>query len=136
MSFCNVTKGITSKICRLCVCVIINKRFLGCFFFFFFFWGGGGLTLYVFGSYFGTLAVIFALDVYAQNNQNKYANKTVCKYSTFSGQLGSPDLFPSKTFQRGPILIPDKFETMISTKQLLCKMVCTQCKKKVCHTQS
>ena len=23
---CNLTKGITPKICRLCVCVIINKR--------------------------------------------------------------------------------------------------------------
>ena len=26
MSFCHLTKGITSKICRLCVYVIINKR--------------------------------------------------------------------------------------------------------------
>ena len=26
MSFCRLTKGITPKICRLCVCVIINKR--------------------------------------------------------------------------------------------------------------
>ena len=26
MSFCSLTKGITPKICRLCVCVIINKR--------------------------------------------------------------------------------------------------------------
>ena len=90
----------------------------------------------MFGSCFGTLAVIFVSDVYTQNNQNKHANKTVCKCSSFSGQLGSPDLFPSKTFQRGPVLIPDKFEIMISTKQLLCKMVCTQCKKKVCETQS
>ena len=26
MSFCCLTKGITSKICRLCVCDTINKR--------------------------------------------------------------------------------------------------------------
>ena len=26
MSFCSLTKGITPKIRRLCVCVIINKR--------------------------------------------------------------------------------------------------------------
>ena len=26
MSFCRLTKGITPKICRLCVCVITNKR--------------------------------------------------------------------------------------------------------------
>ena len=26
MSFCSLTKGITPKICRLCVCVIIDKR--------------------------------------------------------------------------------------------------------------
>ena len=26
VSFCSLTKGITLKICRLCVCVIINKR--------------------------------------------------------------------------------------------------------------
>ena len=25
VSFCGLTKGITPKICRLCVCVIINK---------------------------------------------------------------------------------------------------------------
>ena len=26
MSFCSLTKGITWKICRLCVCVLINKH--------------------------------------------------------------------------------------------------------------
>ena len=125
MSFCSLTKGITPKISRLCVCVIINKGV----FCLFVFW-------IVFGSCFGTLAVIFVSDVYTQNNQNKHTYRTVCKCSSFSGQLGSPDLFPSKTFQRGPVLIPDKFEIMILTKQLLCKMVCTQCKKKICQTQS
>ena len=50
--FCSATKGITPKMCRLCVCVIINKRSfepfvcLDLFFFFFF----------------GTLAVILVLD--------------------------------------------------------------------------
>ena len=26
MSFCSLTKGITPTICRVCVCVLINKR--------------------------------------------------------------------------------------------------------------
>ena len=26
LSFCSLTKGITPKICRLCVCILINKR--------------------------------------------------------------------------------------------------------------
>ena len=31
MSFCSMTKGVTLKMCRLCVCVTINKRCFECF---------------------------------------------------------------------------------------------------------
>ena len=41
MSFCSLTKGISSKICRLCVCVVINKH---------------SFELFMFGACFRTLA--------------------------------------------------------------------------------
>ena len=47
MSFCSLTKGITPKICRLCVCVLINKRAFEPFI--------------SFGSCFRTLAVILVV---------------------------------------------------------------------------